>query len=144
MNLGMGSLTTLELALCAFMTGVIWIIQILHYPIFSAISVERLSTEAANHARKITWIVGPTMIAEAVVAALMIRSQPQSSVALANAVGVAATWASTFLLSVPLHEKLQAHPSEPTVRRLVLTNWPRTVLWSARAVLLAAAILYNG
>ena len=42
-------------------------------------------------------------------------------------------WAFTFLLSVPCHDRLAKGWHAPTHRRLVRTNWLRTIAWSVRA-----------
>ncbi len=47
---------------------------------------------------------------------------------------VGALWLSTFLLQVPQHEVLRAGFDADAHRRLVSTNWLRTVLWSLRGV----------
>lgn len=46
-------------------------------------------------------------------------------------------WASTFLLQVPLHQQLEKGFHQKTWKRLVLTNWIRTAIWSARSLLMA-------
>jgi hypothetical protein len=44
---------------------------------------------------------------------------------------VALTWVSTFLVSVPLHRRLEGGDrSLELCRALERTNWPRTALWS--------------
>jgi hypothetical protein len=40
----------------------------------------------------------------------------------------------TIFVSVPLHEKMAQNPDITVGRRLVVTNWPRTIAWSARGV----------
>jgi len=53
----------------------------------------------------------------------------------ANAVLLAVALGSTVLLSVPLHSKMAVAHNDETGRRLVVTNWPRTIAWTARLVL---------
>ena len=49
---------------------------------------------------------------------------------------VAILWLSTLLVQMPLHGRLKHAGHTPEiVASLVRTNWLRTVLWSARAVL---------
>ncbi|MGI4755977.1 MAG: hypothetical protein ACRYGF_03920 [Janthinobacterium lividum] len=48
---------------------------------------------------------------------------------------VGVIWLSTALLQVPLHNRLQARHSVADAKRLVATNWVRTVAWSIRAAL---------
>jgi hypothetical protein len=50
-------------------------------------------------------------------------------------------WLSTFTLQVPAHRALLQGWSEPVHRRLVLTNWIRTVAWTLRAGILAGIFL---
>ena len=45
-------------------------------------------------------------------------------------------WISTAVLQVPLHGKLCQVRHERNIRRLVFTNWVRTIAWTARAMLL--------
>ena len=51
-----------------------------------------------------------------------------------NIISILIIWASTFFLSVPCHSKLQQSKDKQQISRLVLTNWPRTILWSARSL----------
>ena len=44
-------------------------------------------------------------------------------------------WSSTFLVQIPCHESLAKGFDAVVHRRLVTTNWSRTVAWSLRAVL---------
>ncbi|MEM9735245.1 MAG: hypothetical protein AAF908_01395, partial [Pseudomonadota bacterium] len=52
-----------------------------------------------------------------------------------RAVLLGLVWASTFFVQVPLHGKLERGHDATLVRRLVMTNWLRTFLWTARGVL---------
>jgi hypothetical protein len=48
---------------------------------------------------------------------------------------LAGIWLSTFLLQVPQHNVLLQGFAEEAHRKLVITNWIRTVLWSCRGIL---------
>ena len=48
---------------------------------------------------------------------------------------LAAIWSSTALLQVPCHEKLSDRFDAAAHRRLVSTNWIRTIAWSLRSLL---------
>ncbi len=50
-------------------------------------------------------------------------------------------WISTFMLQVPAHQSLSTTWNAATHKRLVLTNWIRTVGWSVRSVLLSGVLL---
>jgi len=52
-----------------------------------------------------------------------------------NAVLLAVALGSTVLVSVPLHAKMAVAHDDETGRKLVVTNWPRTIAWTTRLAL---------
>jgi hypothetical protein len=52
-----------------------------------------------------------------------------------NAVLLAVALGSTLFLSVPLHAKMALAHNDETGRKLVVTNWPRTIAWTVRLAL---------
>lgn len=135
----MTGLYILNLACAWFMAGLIWTIQLVHYPLFSHADPARFTGFHARHSARITWIAAPVMCIELAAAALLAWRAPlDAPVWLAwTCLALAAIiWASTFLLQVPAHGRLREGFHSETHRRLVLTNWIRTAAWSARALLL--------
>ena len=53
-----------------------------------------------------------------------------------NLVLLAGIWLSTLFLSVPIHSELGHGQDQNKIDRLVKTNWPRTILWSLRLIIL--------
>jgi len=147
--------TTLFLAQYAatlFMTGLIWFVQVVHYPLFATVHTNTTPTAfrayESSHANRTSFVVFPPMAVEllAALAALLPSLRPAflgQNAAIASATLVVLIWASTGLLQVPLHNRLAANPTAETIRRLVLSNWLRTALWSARAVLLSVLLRHN-
>lgn len=132
-----GVLAAQAIASCA-MCGLIWFVQVVHYPLFASIDVSTSSDYADRNQQRTPWVVIPPMLIEAVTAAI-IAAQPPSGIgrpiAVAGLAMVAALWLSTLLVQMPLHARLkQGHPPQ-LVTSLVRTNWIRTALWSARALL---------
>lgn len=123
------------------MTGVIWIIQILHYPAFSWIEPARFSDFHRNHTQRITFIVGPMMIFEMVTGVLLVLHPPRETLLLLNLVLILGIWICTFALSVPLHNQLEGGKDVEKINRLIRTNWPRTFLWTLRSLLLLGVFL---
>ena len=119
-----------------WMVATIWFVQIVHYPLFRQVGDAAFVRYEEEHVQRITWVVAPFMLVEL-----------GSAVTLLPVLGVetrtgwiglgllAVIWLSTFLVQVPLHERLRREPSADTVRKLVVTNWVRTVAWSGRGVL---------
>jgi hypothetical protein len=125
------------------MFGLIWFVQIVHYPLFLRIAEEDFTAFEAEHARRTGYVAAPLMIVELLSSfALVYGPWRPASIpgmqAVAGAGLTALTWASTFLLSVPLHNRLHRGFNRTAIHRLVATNWVRTVLWTARAALLVS------
>ena len=134
------SLLLVHAAATLAMTGIIWFVQVVHYPLLARVGPASLPAYAAAHARRTTWVVAPPMLAELATAlALAWRPPPPVGRALPYA-GLAllvAIWSSTVFLQVPRHEALQrpAGSLPQAHAALVATNWIRTVTWTARSAL---------
>ena len=117
-----------------FMTGVIWIVQVVHYPLFAGVGAEGFGRYSTDHARLITYVVLPAMLVELATAALLaLRPGALGASAYIGLALVGLIWASTFFVQVPLHERLSTGFDGQAHRLLVSTNWLRTGLWTARA-----------
>ena len=125
------------------MVGVIWTVQVVHYPLLASLSEARPASAAAEHQRRITGVVGPLMAVEGVTTLLLLASRPATmgaATAWVAAVLLAVALGSTILLQVPLHGRLAAGHDADAARRLISTNWIRTVAWTGRGVLLAIVL----
>ncbi len=122
-----------------YMTGLIWVIQGVHYPLMNRIRSEDYVEFQAQHMLRITWVVGPAMLAEAVTALLLVRFAPDFltwPAALLNLALLSVIWLSTAVYQVPSHRRLAQGFDAVAHRRLVQTNWIRTVAWTIRSGLL--------
>ncbi|MFZ4405583.1 MAG: hypothetical protein ACOYOK_15930 [Pseudobdellovibrionaceae bacterium] len=126
----------LHLTCCAFMTGLIWIIQILHYPTFEKIPEKDFLNFHSWHSTKITYLVGPVMLLELATAILLFWLGTNNNLYALNLILLVLIWLSTFFLSVPLHNKLTKNKNDQHIKNLVRTNWLRTSLWSLRLFIL--------
>ena len=118
------------------MFGAIWIVQVVHYPLFSGVGTDGWAAYEASHQARITWIVGPAMLVELATAIWLVLDPPEAFpmwALVTGAVAVGLIWASTAFIQVPLHNALGGAFDADAHARLVATNWIRTVLWSARA-----------
>ena len=128
----------------AVMTGVIWFVQWVHYPLLATVSVEHAVKTAVDHQRRTGQVLAIPMALEGVTTLWLLASRPDVvSLILPwlGAVLLAVALGSTVFLSVPLHAKMATNPTVDVGRRLVVTNWPRTIAWSARAVVCAVMLL---
>lgn len=126
-----------QAAAALYMTGVIWMCQIAHYPLFADVGAGLPAYQRRNRVRT-TYVVGPAMLAELVAAAILVATRPDAIPAGAAWLGlalVAVCWAVTIALSVPAHERLSARYDAAALARLVRTNWIRTAAWSGHGAL---------
>jgi len=131
-------------ALTWFLAGVIWIVQLVHYPLFAFVDPARTGAMAAAHSGRIGLVVGPAMLLEAATAVWLVAHPPAGvsrSFLVAGLVLLAVVWLSTALLQGPDNARLAAGFDAAVHRRLVDTNWIRTVAWSVRAGLVGALVL---
>ena len=61
--------------------------------------------------------------------------------AVISTVLVVIVWSSTFLLQVPIHNRLMSGKKEMLIRRLVATNWIRTIAWSLKSLVITLAVI---
>lgn len=120
---------------CWFMTGVIWLVQVLVYPNFRLVPAASFAGFHAFHTRRISWVVAPAMALELVsgLALALLRGGP---LFWGNLFLIALTWLITAAVSVPLHNQLEKDPSRARAKDwLIWTNWSRTVIWTLRSLI---------
>ena len=127
-----------------FMAGLIWTIQVVHYPLFAKVGAEGFIDYESTHQRLITYIVAPAMFAELITSVLLIWIRPEAiplSLVIAGIVLVAINWLSTALIQMPLHLVLSKGYDRRAIRRLVRSNWLRTAAWSAHGLVVCAMVI---
>ncbi|MFM8238443.1 MAG: hypothetical protein ACKOBG_11940 [Actinomycetota bacterium] len=137
-------LLAVHLAATAAMGGLIWFVQIVHYPLFDRADRTDFPAFERDHQQRTAFVVGPLMGLEALTALLLLAVPPDGlgrALPIAGLALLGIIHLSTISLQVPAHERLARGHDPQTTRRLVTTNWIRTVGWSARTVLAAAMII---
>jgi len=128
----------LHLAATLFMVGVIWFVQVVHYPLMASVGRAESAAYEQAHTRRTVWVVGPPMLVELVTAMSLLWVRPAGVSLTQSLVGVAllaVVWGSTQFVQVPCHERLSRAFDPGVHRRLVATNWVRTGAWSLRGLL---------
>ena len=132
-----------------FMTGLIWFVQIVHYPIYVHVGSEKMREYQEFHIRRTTLVVFPAMVLELLGGSLLLVREWQDTAqqpALWGFILLGVIWLSTLLLQIPNHGKIGAARSVTeesksseliAIRALVKSNWIRTFAWSGRLALLA-------
>ena len=138
------ALLSLHLAATAAMFGLIWFVQVVHYPLFAAVGREGFVSYETAHRRRAAFVVGPLMAAEGLTAVLLAIAPPAGvweALPVAGVVLLGVIHMSTVWLQVPRHAELNEGYDDATLRRLVLSNWVRTVGWSVRCTIAVAMML---
>jgi hypothetical protein len=135
---------TVHLLATAAMVGLIWFVQIVHYPLFAAVGRPCFDHYAQRHQHLTSFVVGPFMAAEGATAVWLAIDPPAGVsrwLALAALAVLGVVLGSTVLLQVPRHAVLANGYDETRARSLVTTNWIRTVGWTTRGVLAAVMLV---
>lgn len=130
-----------NLASTLFMTGLIWFVQIVHYPLFAAVGSDAFAAYSRSHQALTTFVVGPPMLVEALTAAVLVIARPAGVPSWMPWTGLALVgviWLSTAALQIPAHARLSSGFDPAVGAALVSTNWIRTVAWSLRALIVCA------
>jgi hypothetical protein len=123
------------------LTGVIWTIQIVHYPSFHYIDKISFTNFHHFHERRISIIVMPLMLIELTTSTALYINNMSSIVFALNLLIVVLIWCSTFFIQVPIHSILSQKKDKKLIEKLVNTNWIRTFLWSMRMLLIIDEII---
>ena len=129
---------------CLFLTGLIWTIQLVHYPSFLWIDHLSFTHFSDFHSSQITKIVFPAMLLELCTATILFFTPLLKEISLfltTNLIFLLLIWASTFFLSMPCHKQLQIQRDPKKIEKLIRTNWPRTILWSLRSLIIGNCLL---
>lgn len=126
-----------------YMVGLIWMVQVVHYPLFSKVGETGFASYEQSHSLRITPVVGVPMLLELITAMVLCFAAPQAVprwMMWAGLILLGLIWISTAMLQVPCHQKLSQGFDLEAYRYLVVSNWIRTVLWTARGGLMGYAL----
>ena len=121
----------------SIMVGVIWVIQLLHYPSFHFVQKSDYPKFQQFHMSRISLIVIPAMIIEFITGILMLQFGFSSNFLFISSLVILITiWGITFIFFTKMHQVLISGYNEIIVNRLISINWSRTLLWSLRLLIL--------
>lgn len=126
-----------------FLVGLIWTIQIVHYPLFASVGANNYAAYQTSHMSRITYVVAPVMLLELGAAIYFVFAGYEPLNPNYFRFGFALVlivWASTLFLQSPIHGKLAQHFDAELVNKLVMTNWIRTICWTIRSALVLSMI----
>ncbi len=122
------------------MTGIIWFVQIVHYPLFASTGKDVFMQYVQAHRHLTSLVVAAPMVIELITAVMLVFlvKKEDSILCWIAFILVLGIWICTAFGSIPCHEKLCTNGFDEGVHKLLLSsNWIRTILWSLRAGLLS-------
>jgi len=134
------NLVIANLLVAAILTGLIWTVQVVHYPSFRHVGANHFIEFQHRHMRNISYLVVPLMLIEVFLAVyLQIQSTERfMGLGVASANGLLLLiWVVTFAISSPIHGQLATQGfDDALINKLVNTNWIRTLAWTFRTGIL--------
>lgn len=119
-----------------FLCGLIWVVQLVHYPSFHGFDKVDYHKWMNFHISGISVIVVPLMLTELGSSLLLTFIDAPFPVIQQTGLGIVILiWLITFIVQVPLHEKLTGGYDKEVVDKLIRSNWWRTLLWSLKSAL---------
>ena len=130
---------TLHDAVTWYLVGVIWLVQLVHYPMFEYLDWATFARSHAFHTAAITIAVLPGMLLELYLASIILfRRGPTDLPALLGFCLVILIWAMTFFVMVPIHGQLGVQGYQlRLIQSLIRWNWVRTIAWTVRGLIAA-------
>ena len=119
----------------SLMVGIIWVIQLLHYPTFHFIKQSDYVEFQHFHMQRISFIVVPVMIIE-LLSGFMLVYYFRSNLLILCLIILLVIWLITFVFFTKLHQSLLGGYDKIIVDKLVQINWSRTVLWSLKLIIM--------
>jgi hypothetical protein len=108
----------------------IWLVQIIIYPSFRYVDVEKFDFWHTRYMGLITYFVAPLMLLQIVLTTYQLYYN-FDWILFVSTVCIGLVWLSTAILSIPCHTSLQQSGFHlPTIEKLIATNWYRTILWT--------------
>ena len=120
-----------------FLTGLIWVVQLVHYPMFRFLDPKTQSNALKFHQQKISIIVVPLMLFELLSGVYLAYVQWSSLASFhrINMVLLMVIWVHTFGLMVPFHQKISVQLNYELLQKTLTHHWVRTLAWTIKSVL---------
>jgi len=108
----------------------IWLVQLIIYPGFEFSDRNAFLPWHRKYMGLVTFIVAPLMFFQLALILYQVFNNPHT-LAFISLFLVAGVWVHTFIMAVPVHNRLNTDGNDKTlIRRLVKMNWIRTVIWT--------------
>ncbi len=116
------------------LVGLIWFVQLVHYPLLSEIPSADVPRYEQRHRERIFGLVATLMAVEAATAGLLVARTTGRArrLCVAGLALLGVIWFSTWAWQLPLHARLSHVGDRAVIAELVASNWLRTIAWTLR------------
>ena len=133
-------LLTTHLTSTSIMVGVIWVMQLVHYPTFKYVKESDYPIFQKYHMSNISYIVFPVMFTELITALLIFLSGEKSLFFVLSLICLFLIWVITGVLFTKFHSILQKGKDLKMIEKMIKANWMRTLLWTLRLIMILFVI----
>lgn len=123
-----------QLALSAYMTGVVFFVQVCQYPLFKWVGDANFAEYHRRYVARTSLPIALPMVLEMLLGVSWVLSF--NRIALGHFSILLVIWIITFAWSVPCHNKLQKGFNEKAWKSLMRSNAIRAILWFLKTLLL--------
>jgi hypothetical protein len=122
-----------------FGAGVLWTMQLLNYPLLQLVGADQVPAYETAHNRRFAIVVVPPLVVTLVTTVILLVTG-WLAVAVTDLVLLAAIIVVTVRYGAPAHTHLARRFDAAVHRRLVATNWIRTIAWTVLGALGVVAL----
>lgn len=136
------SLLLAQAGVSLYLVGLIWFVQVVHYPLHSWVGASEFAAYEIEHRRRTVWVTAAPMLLELGLAwFLVIQPTPLPAwQTWTGALLASWVWLQTLLIHLPQHARLCRGRDAATLRSLVRLNLIRTACWTVRGFLSLAML----
>lgn len=118
-----------------FMTGISWIMSLIHYPTYYVIDKKEFTDFEKKHIQYTSYLTFPGLLLETMTGIWLLFHYAYADAPLLyySLALIVFNFIATFGWFVPLHFKLTKQYNEDKVKRLNQTHWLRTISWTVRS-----------
>lgn len=135
MSTGWLVLVLAHLAFTGIMTGLIWMVHMVHYPLFAHVGPETYQTYQSEHMRRISVLLAVPWVAEVVLGGIIFLLAPNGTLRLVTLIaGVLQVLVAviTGFVAAPAHGRLLEGFNADELTGLLRANLVRSLLWTIR------------
>lgn len=130
---------------CVSLLGLLWFIQLIHYPLLNRIKEGFVQYERES-LKRATYLTGPLMVFDFVLSLFLIAYENTDILiffACIHLVLGILYWLWTFLFQLQRHQKLTVGYSKKALGKLITSSWFRLIIWTIKSLVLLVIVYYN-